>query len=373
MHTIALVFPFLLSVGAASFASAGADGAVPSDLAMDSFNNAFYHVDTLTDSGYFYVSSDRRGVPDRGQFWRVAEQIAVVEDAFERSRNPVYGHMIGQLINGLNHVVSGTEDFSSWNHYNDDIMWAVIALVRSFQLTGNRAHLSQAEGQFNAVWRRGWDEKHGGMYWNTSRITKNACVNGPAAIAGFLLAESTTGTGFGAQAEAAFVWLNSTLVVPATGQVYDHISPNGQKTDWAFSYNQGTFMGAALFYARHKATSGAADSAITAAQLAGQWTQKHLTGKPPAAPGILNDECPAGKSSDGDGAGFKGIFVRWASRYIREAKDTAMGAWLQRNADSAWDQRNSHGVTWAQWSQRTPDSTVTSWECSSAASASQNQ
>jgi predicted alpha-1,6-mannanase (GH76 family) len=136
--------------------------------------------------------------------------------------------MVQELIDGMNTIVSGTPDFASWNTYNDDIMWAVIALVRGYEITGNYDYLSQvrtrlyfsiewrwgesllwaqAEVQFNAVWSRGWDTVNGGMYWNTDRQTKNACVNGPTAIAAFLLSQNTVNTGFLSQVQNLFVWV----------------------------------------------------------------------------------------------------------------------------------------------------------------------
>jgi predicted alpha-1,6-mannanase (GH76 family) len=337
--------------------------AVPPDLAIDSFNNAFYHVSNGV--GYYAVDSSGK-TPDRGTFWQYCEMIEVIEDAYERSKNPVYGRMIGELINGLNQVVSRTEDWASWNKYNDDVMWGVIALVRSFQLTGNRAHLTQAEVQFNAVWARGWDQNKGGMYWNTDKISKNACVNGPAAIAGFLLARSTTGTGFGQQAQQAIAWLRATLYVPSTGQVYDHIDPDGKITNWAFTYNQGTFIGASAMYAQASGQS----SFMADAGLAATWAMTHLTGQ--HAPNILQDECDA-NNGGGDGCGFKGIFARWCNYYIKATRDTKIGNWLALNAQTAWDNRNSAGITWAEWWQRTPSTKLFSWECSSAAAVTQTQ
>jgi len=330
---------------------------VQSDVVMDSFNNAFYVINNGV--GYFVVDSVNRQKPDRGQFWRVCEQIEMMEDAYEHTGSTTYKTMIGELINGLNQVVSGTTDWASWNIYNDDIMWGVIALVRSYKLTGNTAHLGQAEQQFNAVWSRGWDSVNGGgIYWNTQKQSKNACVNGPAAIAGFLLGESTTNTGYKNQAMQATEWLLSKLVNNSTGQVADHINNDGTLVWWSFTYNQGTFLGAATFYAQVTGDH----SYLKIAQQAAQWTKAHLTGQ--HLPNILNDE---DDSADGDAVGFKGIFARWTNRYATANGDQEIQQWLNLNAQTAWNYRNSHGVTWNQWWHRTPDDSYTSWGCTSSA------
>jgi len=235
-------------------------------------------------------------------------------------------------------------------------MWGVIALVRSYKLTGNTAHLSQAEDQFNKVWTRGWDTKNGGMFWNTQKQSKNSCVNGPATIAGFLLAESTTNTGYGDQAKQSMTWLYNTLYNQSSGQVADHIQNDGSKVWWAFSYNQGTFIGGAMLYSQHTGDK----SYITHASNAAKWSQQHLTGQHLA--NILNDE---DDSRDGDGVGFKGIFSRWLNKFLQANPDTSLRSWINTNAQTAWSYRNTKGVSWTQWWHRTPDDMATSWECSS--------
>lgn len=223
------------------------------DLAFNSYNNAFYVVDN--GNGYYAVDTNHV-VPGRHDFWRVCEQIEAAEDAYERSGNPVYRTMVGELLNGLNNIVSGTTDFASWNKYNDDVMWAVIALVRGYEITGNQTFLDQAQWQFNAVWSRAWDNQlGGGLWWTTDRTSKNACVNGPAAIAAMLLARTTVNTGYRSQADQIYGWLRGTLVNTSTGQVADHIDANGTKVWWAFTYNQGTYAGAAALLYQNTASN----------------------------------------------------------------------------------------------------------------------
>lgn len=326
------------------------------DLAMDSYNSQFYVVSNGV--GYYVVDSQTRQKPGRTHFWQTCESIEVIEDAYEKTKSSIYKSMIGELINGLNQVVSGTEDWASWNTYNDDIMWGVIVLVRSYQLTGNSNHLSQAEIQFNKVWERGWDYNNGGMYWNTDKQTKNACVNGPTAIAGFLLGQSTTGTGFYGQAKDSFNWLYNHLYNKDTGQVADHVDNSGTITWWAFTYNQGTFLGAAVLYYQLTGDSFYTQQATKAAN----WAKDHLTGDHISS--VLNDE---DDSDDGDGTGFKGIFARWTSKYLKVTGDQTIRKWLDFNAQTAWGYRNSKGVTWTQWWHRTPDDKTYSFACSSAA------
>lgn len=332
------------------------------DLAFNSYNNAFYVVNN--GNGYYVVDTNR-GVPGRHDFWRVCEQIEAAEDAYERTGNPVYRTMVGQLLNGLNNVVSGTTDFASWNKYNDDVMWAVIALVRGYEITGNHSFLDQAMWQFNAVWSRAWDNQlGGGLWWTTDKTSKNACVNGPAAIAAMLLARNTVNTGYRTQADQIYNWLRATLVNTSTGQVADHIDANGTKVWWEFTYNQGTYAGAAALLYQNTGSN----AYRTDASLAVNWARSHLTGQ--HVNDILNDEYDAG-GGNGDTCGFKGIFVRWAAKYANVANDGPIKSWLTTNANAAWANRNSSGVMWGQWWRRTPDGYVTSWESSGGVAVTQ--
>ena len=93
------------------------------------------------------------------------------------------------------------------------------------------------------MWDRGWDTRGGGgLFWNTKNETKNACVNGPAAIAGFLLTSLTHNASFSSRGKMALDWLTDTLFDSSTGQVADHVDLSGT-VDWsAYTYNQGTFI-----------------------------------------------------------------------------------------------------------------------------------
>ncbi|EPX56513.1 hypothetical protein D187_007855 [Cystobacter fuscus DSM 2262] len=332
------------------------------NLAFDSYNNAFY---VQNGGNGYYVVDTNRAAPSRFDFWRVCEQIEAAEDAYDRTRNPAHRDLVFSLLNGLNNVVSGTTDFASWNEYNDDVMWAVIALTRGYEITGHRPFLDQAQWQFNKIWDRAWDNQlGGGLWWRTDKQTKNACVNGPATIAAMLLARNTVNTGYRAQADQIYNWLRATLVNPSTGQVADHIQANGTKVWWAFTYNQGTFAGASTLL--YQATGNTSYRDVGG--LAVNWTRRNLTGQHLAD--ILNDEYDANGGS-GDTAGFKGIFVRWAGKWAGAANDASIKSWLANNSNTAWSYRNSSGVMWGQWWRRTPDNYVTSWESSPGLAVSQ--
>ncbi|TMW57862.1 hypothetical protein Poli38472_013336 [Pythium oligandrum] len=62
-----------------------------------------------------------------------------------------------------------------------------------------------------------------------------------------------------------------------------------------------------------------------------------------------------------------GIFARWVGYFVRDHKQQQRYAsWMEKNAKAAWSVRNSNGLMWAKFGERTPDNTVlTSWAANS--------
>jgi predicted alpha-1,6-mannanase (GH76 family) len=122
----------------------------------------------------------------------------------------------------------------------------------------------------------------------------------------------------------------------------------------SFTYNQGTFIGAAdaLYQVTHRQSYR--DDALRALR----YTRSHLT-----RGGILqNDASTAG----GDWGGFKAIFARYAVRFTRNAGITDFDDWFRLNAATAWAHRNRAGLVGYDWTAQTPEGRQYAWDCSSA-------
>ena len=309
------------------------------DTMFQAHAKAFYRV---TDGHAWFQETTEGG---KASFWMRAEQMEMVLDAYERTTHAEQLVMFTNLFRGFL-----ADHGTNWarNEYNDDIMWMVIACTRAHLLTGNLEFRDVARTNFDLCYARAASSNlGGGLWWRVDNRSKNACVNGPGAIAAFLLGRATGESAYFAKATNLFLWERATLFDPATGRVSDNINRRGRVRGMALTYNQGTFVGAAnlLGYTNE-------------ARLAATFTMNQLChdGYLPAA------------GESGDGGGFNGICVRWITRFMKERGEQAtFEPWLQKNAEAAWQaRRTSDNLCWCRWPQPTPPGPRYSWGCSSA-------
>ncbi len=326
----------LLRISAPLHAFTGPDA----DAIFDAHTKAFYR--TEDDRGWHTKTTDD---DKKSDFWMRAEQMEMVLDAYERTKSGQQMEMVSHLFRGF--LADYGNDWAH-NEYNDDIMWMVIACTRGYLLNHNAKFLEVARKNFDLCYARASSpDLGGGLWWKVDNRSKNACVNGPGAIAAYLLGEATGEETYFTKANDLFLWLRATLFDPTTGRVFDNIQLSGRVARFALTYNQGTFVGAANLL-------GYTDEA----RLAATYTMNEM-----CRDGYL----PAGGES-GDGGGFNGIGVRWIARFMDErGEQAAFEAWLQKNADAAWQaRRESDNLSWCRWPQPTPSDRRASWGCSSA-------
>ena len=309
------------------------------DAAFAAHTKAFYRV---KDNHARYIKTTDGGKSD---FWMEAEQLEMVLDAYERTSNAQHLVMFTNLFHGF--VADRGANWAT-NDYNDDIMWMVIACTRAHLLTGNAEFLNVAQTNFDLCYARAaTPELGGGLLWKVGVRSKNACVNGPGAIAAFLMGKSTGKSNYFTIATNVFLWERATLFDANTGKISDNISASGRVAGFSLTYNQGTFVGAAnlLGYTNE-------------ARLAATYTMNQMCRDGYLPPGGEN----------GDGGGFNGIGVRWIARFMNDRGEQAiLEPWLQKNAEAAWQARRaSDNLSWCRWPQPTPEERRSSWGCSSA-------
>ncbi len=318
---------------------ARAFSAADADTLLEAHAKAFYR----TEEGRAWFAKSTDG--GKTDFWMRAEQMEMVLDAYERTYDPQQLGMFTSLFRGFL-----ADHGATWerNRFNDDIMWMAIACTRAYLLSGNAEFLGAARTNFDLCYARAASpDLGGGLWWKVGVESKNACVNGPGAIAAFLLGQATGEAGYFAKAKDIFLWEKATLYDPTSGRVSDNVHVSGRVGRFALTYNQGTFVGAANLL-------GYTDDA----RLAATYTMKEL----------CRDGYLPASGEKGDGGGFNGIGVRWIARWMNDRGEQAsFEPWLQKNAEAAWQARRSpDNLVWPRWPEPTPPDLRYSWACSSA-------
>lgn len=276
-------------------------------------------------SGKFYLSSNTAA--DWGHYWPNAHALDVLVDAYLRNPSAITKARMDDLMIGIK-----AKNGNTWlNYYYDDMEWMALACLRAFQATND----VQYKNIMDVLWtdiKAGWSsDLGGGIWWRKDNPSKNTPSNMPAAILAARLYKAFNNADDLEWAKKIYDWQKTVLYEPGTGWVYDNIEKNGSKNiSWKFTYNQGTFLGAALELYRITNSTGYLNDAIAATDYA--VSSGFLT-----ANGVLKDE------GGGDGGLFKGVFVRYFTRLIIDGnlpadKKNNYIAFLKKNAETLWSQ-----------------------------------
>jgi len=297
-----------------------------------------------------------------GFFWDNAEMMEIVLDAYEVTKDPKYKTMFDTMYR--NFIEKNGTDWMD-NKYNDDIAWAVLFSVRGYLLTGNIAYLEKAKDQFDKMYARAFTNTYGGgLIWYQTKTSKNACINGPAMVACCYLARTTGDSTYYDKAIALYTWSKVYLFDATTGKINDNVNfdnKTGQLkiSTWSSTYNQGTYLGAAVML--YKYTREA--SYLSEAQKIAQYIRDNMYNSK-----VMNNE-----DNGNDLPGFKGIFARYARMYAVELNKTDLTEWMQLNAKTAFNNRNSQDLIHTKWATRTGETKPKSaFGCSTAVSLLMN-
>jgi len=295
-----------------------------------------------------YYDNNREGtnevIANEG-FWGVAEMMEIVDDAFEVTGDAKYD----TLFNKMYMAFLGKEGSDwMWNEYNDDLSWMIIACARASQLTSftmyQSAYLKKAKDQFDKMYARA---NHNGdwLTWKEDRTggtitTTNGCINGPAMVACCYLAQATGDSSYYDKAIKLYKWSKGTIFEPASGKVNDSYDVAGAKVgnNWSSTYNQGTYLGAAVMLYNYTKDP----SYLLDAQRIATYTKVNMFGST-----TINGE--NGRDLDG----FKGILMRYARRYVVDCNKADYIPWLQLNAKVAYNNRNSEDLIYTKWGTKT--------------------
>ena len=190
---------------------------------FSSYNSAFY---IQSGTNAYFKNSQTDG--SEAYFWGQAETIECVIDSYEWTSNSATRAMITNLLNGF---ISNNGSSWTWDIYNDDIMWAVMAFARGGADTGMTNYCNLAKANFDAVYARAWDTKLGGriiLEYHEDEIEERLCQwSGRSSIAASLLYGIYGDTNYWNKATNIYYWERSVLFNSGSGAIYDNIGTNG--------------------------------------------------------------------------------------------------------------------------------------------------
>lgn len=313
-HTIQLItFSFLTGLVLSSCLKENPDKP-PTYIPPDGGGQATYDWQAIADSAqlsmnYFWSASDKVFLASNtssgwGNYWPNAHALDVLVDAYLRTPNAGIKARMDDLMTGVR-----AKNGNTWlNFYYDDMEWMALAALRAFQATNDNAYKDVALLLWDDI-KKGWStDLGGGIWWRKDNPSKNTPSNMPAAILAARLYQEFNNADDLEWAKRIYNWQKATLYEAATGWVYDNLDKAGNKNmSWKFTYNQGTFLGAALELFKTTGNAQYKTDAIAASDYA--VSSGHLT-----SGGVLKDE------GGGDGGLFKGVFVRYFTQLIIEGE-----------------------------------------------------
>ena len=271
------------------------------------------------DRYYFNYGSDMSNMTTN-HYWPQAHAMDVVVDAYQRTSDQNYLDLYPLWWDGApRYNFSGREEDAWWNVFVDDMEWIVLAQLRMYESTGDEKYFAKANQMYNDwIWTNWGPEDeapwYGGITWKTDvEKTKNACSNGPAAIIAariYTMYDQVSKPGdkskqaYLDEAVKIYSWLKDNLYEPSEGKVFDNMNREGEIDRAIYTYNQGTFIGAAHELYKITGDRQYLEDAIQASN----YVIDHMS----TNNGVLAN------STSGDGGLFNGIFFRYFVKLVNE-------------------------------------------------------
>ncbi|KAH7632290.1 glycoside hydrolase [Sordaria sp. MPI-SDFR-AT-0083] len=315
----------LLSILKPIQASTVVDPKIAAKAAIDAMNNAFYN------------PSEGRWSPEIA-WWISGTALQAVLD---------YMH------------VTGSRDYLDQARADstDDTAWWALAMLRMFDLTGDKQYLEVAKQDEQYIWQYWTDtECGGGIYVDIKALTyKNAIANALYIKLAAGLHLRTGDSRYLTRALKTRQWFEESGMINAEGLANDGLTNdkanqvcfNNEGPTW--SYLQGTLIGGLVELSRTTPNEAYVRSAVTLANAV--ISSPKLT---PQSTWVLTDYACEGTAAgcNFDQQSFKGIFARNLGELDVLLRERPYRAYLEHNANSAYQTaRNpangSYGTSWA--------------------------
>jgi predicted alpha-1,6-mannanase (GH76 family) len=269
-------------------------------------------------------------------WWNAANAITVLGDYEQVTGSAAYD---SDLANTFTAAQSLRPNFV--NDYYDDDGWWALAWIEAYDVTKNPQYLAMAENIFTAI-TGGWDSTcGGGVWWNKSKLYKNAISNELFLSIAAKLANRTTGSAQASYlnwAQKEWTWFKASGLINSQNLINDGLKDgcvNNGAVTW--TYNQGVILGGLVELNNAELHNAGKDpTLLPQAQAIATAAMANL-----AKNGILIEP---GKLSGGDPPQFKGIFMRNLMALYAAAPNPQYKAFADANAASIV--ANDQGDDW---------------------------
>lgn len=280
-----------------------------------------------------------KGLWKTTDWWNAANSVTMLTDYMKVSGSREYVPVLERTFE-----LNSSKQFL--NDYYDDEGWWALAWAGAYEVTGEKKYLEMAETIF-ADMAKGWNETcGGGIWWKKPAQYKNAIANELFLTVAAKLASVSKDEAKKAEylgwAKREWAWFQQTGMINGQMLVNDGLTnacQNNKRTTW--SYNQGVILGGLTLLWQQ---TGEAKT-LEAAQAIAVSAMARLTD----TDGLLHDPCEPLKCGN-DAPQFKGIFARHLAALHAAAPIPGITAFLNRNADSIWKNRDEEGRFGLVWS-----------------------
>ncbi len=232
------------------------------------------------------------------------------------------------------------------NQFYDDQGWWALGWAGAYELTHEARYLEMAELIFDDM-TGGWDETcGGGIWWKKPKQYKNAIANelflSVAAKLASLTQDADKRTKYLEWAQREWKWFAASGMINPDNLVNDGLDAachNNHRNTW--TYNQGVILGGLTTLAKVSGDT----KPLQAAQSIALSAIARLTD----LDGVLHDSCEPARCGN-DAPQFKGIFSRNLAILNAAAPAPGFRAFLRRNAESIWKNRDAEGQFGLVWS-----------------------
>lgn len=318
--------------------------------AIDAFHETFYNPEMKL----YAIDSNKHG---RAAIWVQAIYWDMIMNAYKRTQAPKYRQLISDIYQG------GYEQYDKYNWNNkvewfiyDDMMWWIISLARAYEITGEPKYLASAASGFYHTFKESHDDARGGMWWSFAHDAKMSCINFPTIVGAMTLYNVTKDPDYLDKAKKLYAWARP-IFLDKEGRVADSMRyhfqrKDGISTDWTTNlYNQATFIGSAVMLYKETGEKAYLDDAILATD--------HVQRSMCDANGLL-----IAKNGVEQGI-YAAIFAQYVIRLIEDGKQPQYAEWLQKNINTAWNNRDAaRNITFKEAAQPCPTGVIESYDAS---------